>query len=736
MNERQYLQRNKKNLVRVILLCLGGLAVNLGGAALASAFRLPIYLDTVGTIFVAMTGGYLPGIAVGFISNYIKAYADPSAIYYECLSVIIAVAASWFAERGYMKKIAGIISFTVMASLIGGGLGAVLTWFLYGFAEEGITVGFVKKLYAAGNLSPFAAELVGDMIIDFLDKVINMIIILPVYFFLPENIKSGFHLNSWHQKPLHGRDEMAAGNIDNRRASLRTKMMILITSALIIISIASNMIGYRLYLDDSIQDHIYLGEGVATTVAGVVEPTRINDYIKNGYSAIGYVRTENNLYDIRSSSPDIEYVYVYRILEDGCHVVFDLDTDDLPGTEAGEVIPFDDSFKPYLKDLLAGKEIEPIISDDTYGWLLTVYKPIYDDYGKCQAYACVDISMDRLRSNGYAFLTKQISLFIGLFILILAIGFWFVRYNIIFPVNSMAIAATGFAYNLEDAGEESLKKIREINITTGDEIENLYHAFAKMTEDSVRYVDEISDKTETIQKMQNGLILVLADMVESRDKNTGDHVRKTAIYTGIIMRELRREGIYTDVITDSFMEDVVNSAPLHDIGKIAVSDVILNKPGKLDEDEFREMKNHTTAGSRIIDRVIEMVPDSGGYLYTAKELAEFHHEKWTGGGYPHGISGEEIPLSARIMAVADVFDALVSKRSYKEGMPVEKAFSIIEEGKGTHFDPNVAQAFLNAKDEVLVVLEEFKNREKSAEDLTEVRSEEKKEERPEETLHK
>ena len=119
------------------------------------------------------------------------------------------------------------------------------------------------------------------------------------------------------------------------------------------------------------------------------------------------------------------------------------------------------------------------------------------------------------------------------------------------------------------------------------------------------------------------------------------------------------------------------------------------------------MKNHTVAGSEIISRVIEMVPESG-YLDTAKELAEFHHEKWAGNGYPHGISGEEIPLSARIMAVADVFDALVSKRSYKEGMPPEKAFSIIEEGKGTHFDPNVAQAFLNAEEEVRKVLNDFR----------------------------
>lgn len=702
-----YTQRNKKNIIRVALLCLFGLALNLGGAAFAKYIQVPLYFDTIGTLLCAVIGGYLPGLFVGFVSNFIKQYSDQSAIYYECLSVIMAVVASWFEQKGYLKKLKGIIAFTIIAALIGGGLGAILTWFLYGFAEEGITVPFVRQLYESGKFSPFAAEFLGDVIIDFADKLVNMIVIIPIYILVPDEIKAKFRLNSWQQKPLKGKEELAAGEINNRSVSIRTKMLVLITSALMIIAIVSTCIGYNLYLADSITTHKYLGQGVANTVAGVVDPDRVDDYIEKGYSAIGYVRTENNLYDIRSSSPDIEYVYVYRILPDGCHVVFDLDTEDVMGNKAGDLIPFDESFMPYIDVLLAGGEIDPIITDDTFGWLLTIYKPIVDDEGVTQAYACVDISMDSLRQNGYAFLAKQISLFIGTFILILAIGLWIVRYGIIFPVNSMAIAATDFANHMDEDLDNQVEKFNKLKISTGDEIENLYKAFSKMTENSVSYVNEINEKTDTIQQMQNSLILVLADMVESRDKNTGDHVRKTAIYTDIIMRELRNEGKFKDILTDEFISNVVNSAPLHDVGKIAVSDVILNKPGKLTDEEFAQMKSHAAAGSEIITRVINMVPESG-YLDTAKDLAEFHHEKWNGTGYPHGLAGEEIPLSARIMAVADVFDALVSKRSYKEGMPTEKAFSIIREGKGTHFDPDVAQAFLNAENAVLKVLEDFK----------------------------
>jgi HD-GYP domain-containing protein (c-di-GMP phosphodiesterase class II) len=132
--------------------------------------------------------------------------------------------------------------------------------------------------------------------------------------------------------------------------------------------------------------------------------------------------------------------------------------------------------------------------------------------------------------------------------------------------------------------------------------------------------------------------------------------------------------------------------------------MILNKPGKLTDEEFEIMKSHTTAGADILDQVIAKVPDSG-YLKEAKNLAEFHHEKWNGKGYPKGLAGEEIPLSARIMAVADVFDALVSDRCYKKAFPFEKAMSIIKEDAGTHFDPLVADAFIQAEDEVRKVAE-------------------------------
>ena len=301
---------------------------------------------------------------------------------------------------------------------------------------------------------------------------------------------------------------------------------------------------------------------------------------------------------------------------------------------------------------------------------------------------------------------KLVSLFLGFFIFVIALGLWLSEYNIILPVNTMAVSASAFAYDSEEALEENVERIKRLQIHTGDEIENMYQAFYKTTENSVEYLNELHTKTETIAEMQNALIMVLADMVENRDENTGDHVRKTAAYTRIIMDKLLEMNCYVDQLTPQFIYDVEHSAPLHDVGKIQVSDTILNKPGKLTDEEFAIMKTHTTAGAEILDQVIEKVPESG-YLTEAKNLAEFHHEKWNGKGYPHGLKGEDIPLSARIMAVADVFDALVSERIYKKAFPFEKAMNIIKEDAGTHFDPNVAEAFIQSADRVREVMDYF-----------------------------
>lgn len=198
---------------------------------------------------------------------------------------------------------------------------------------------------------------------------------------------------------------------------------------------------------------------------------------------------------------------------------------------------------------------------------------------------------------------------------------------------------------------------------------------------------------ERVSGMQSGMITLMAEIVENRDDNTGGHIKRTAKYVEMIAEKLKERGAYPAVLTDTYVKEMIVAAPLHDIGKIHIPDSILNKPGRLTEEEFAIMKTHTTAGR---DLLVQAKAELGefSYLHMAIEMAESHHEWWNGKGYPAGISGEEIPLCARIMAVADVFDALTSKRCYKDEMPLEKAYAIIREESGTHFDPVVAEAFL------------------------------------------
>lgn len=211
---------------------------------------------------------------------------------------------------------------------------------------------------------------------------------------------------------------------------------------------------------------------------------------------------------------------------------------------------------------------------------------------------------------------------------------------------------------------------------------------------------------EQIMDMQFNMIAAMADIVENRDENTGGHIKRTARYVEIIAKTLKKQGKFPDVLTDQYISDMVVAAPLHDIGKIHVSDVILNKPGKLTEEEYQIMKSHAAAGRDLLNHTKQQLGDFE-YLNLAVDMAAYHHEWWNGKGYPDGIKEEEIPICARIMAVADVFDALVSKRCYKKEMSLEKAYGIIREEKGTHFDPVVVDAFFEAVNEIEAILKEF-----------------------------
>lgn len=203
----------------------------------------------------------------------------------------------------------------------------------------------------------------------------------------------------------------------------------------------------------------------------------------------------------------------------------------------------------------------------------------------------------------------------------------------------------------------------------------------------------VAKQNKKMFNYQNNIIISLANLVENRDTDTGEHIRRTSAYVELISREALKRKIYPDIINEKFIERVVRAAPLHDVGKILISDTILKKPGRLTPDEFEMIKIHTREGGRIIAEIIGRNDDKD-FVKIAKDIATYHHERWDGGGYPKGLKKDEIPVSARIMAIADVFDALISPRCYKASFTREKALDIIKEESGTHFDPVLANIFV------------------------------------------
>lgn len=209
----------------------------------------------------------------------------------------------------------------------------------------------------------------------------------------------------------------------------------------------------------------------------------------------------------------------------------------------------------------------------------------------------------------------------------------------------------------------------------------------------------LREHTEKMMQLQNNTIIGLANLIESRDGETGGHVKRTSKYVNMLANAARTSGYYKELLTDNYIDLLTRAAPLHDIGKIAISDTILKKPGKFTEEEFSIMKEHAQIGKEMIHDVIGGIGNDE-YVKIAADIAAYHHEKWNGMGYSEGLSGDDIPLCARIMALADVFDALISERCYKKPYSLDEAFKIIEESAGSHFDPILAGLFVDLRTEI------------------------------------
>ncbi|MBO7136003.1 MAG: HD domain-containing protein [Spirochaetaceae bacterium] len=241
-------------------------------------------------------------------------------------------------------------------------------------------------------------------------------------------------------------------------------------------------------------------------------------------------------------------------------------------------------------------------------------------------------------------------------------------------------------------GTEKVKKgdyTDHVKIVSNDSFGELADTFNDM-------ITSIDMNNKKLLAVQNSILTGMATMVESRDNSTGGHIKRTSDCVRIFVDFLKTNSEYSE-LSEKFCNDVIKAAPMHDLGKIAVPDAILQKPGKFTDEEYEKMKSHSAEGARIVGEVLKEVDDAD-FKKLAINVAHYHHEKWNGQGYPEKLAGEQIPFEARIMALADVFDALVSKRCYKESFSFDKAFEIISESAGSHFDPALTKQFIQCRD--------------------------------------
>ena len=525
---------------------------------------------------------------------------------------------------------------------------------------------------------------------------------------------------SWHWGRILG-DEVLEKK-KNKGISIKIVTAVYSAVVIIVLTIVIVVAGYSLYENHVMENYKKYVTTVLEYAYTVANEYSFGDMITAREMPDAYEEMRAGLNHVKESS-DIDYLYAvyfddvndissltYAINAKTAEELNNGGTYTYLGTPCEEG-SFEEDTLRILQDAVMTKKTDSDVMEgysEGYGHMFNGYKVIFNSAGEAAGLICVEINVNSIRGELSHYI-RNIALFVAVFTVVITVIFvGLSEYYIIYPIAKLTDSARDFVKNIGD--QESIDKcvenIKSIGVRSNNEIGQLYTTVTKMESDMADQYRDIRRYSDNVLKMQDGLITLIADMVEDRDSDTGYHIQKTASYVRIIMDGLKRKGYYAEQLTPQFVEYVVKSAPLHDTGKIKISDTILNKPGRFTPEEYEIMKKHAVYGKEIIDKAISTV-EGESYLREASNMAGYHHERWDGKGYPNGLKEEEIPLSARIMAVADVFDALASKRVYKPAFPLDEALRIIEEGKGTQFDPRCVEVFLEAVPDIEAVLKEY-----------------------------
>ncbi|SES86852.1 Response regulator c-di-GMP phosphodiesterase, RpfG family, contains REC and HD-GYP domains [[Clostridium] aminophilum] len=393
-----------------IVLC--GVTLNIVLSFAAQKMGLPLYLDSIGTILTAWECGMLASIATALISSILSMPFSRMSIYFMLVNMLIAISASRMFDKGVVRRKNWFLIFwgtiTLIGSVAGGGVGWILNKEI---AIAFQSVPMVDSVLSGIHSNKIIGFLLVNILINIADKLIATVAVWAAVRKHP--------IRFYHFSMVRGRSDQTE-NFDMNRQYRRVLISVAVEAIGLVAACA--WISVSLYTQNARRERILVARGAAQQVVNAVDPRLIDVYLNRGTSAQSYEEVRNVLQGIRDNTPDLQYVYVYRIEEDGCHVVFDTSEPGDDTNQPGDVIPFDPSFLPHISTLLAGGHVEPIESNDSYGWLLTVYQPIYNAEGNCIAYAGVDVSMQNLRDYVRDFLLRVVLIASGFLIFSLAVG--------------------------------------------------------------------------------------------------------------------------------------------------------------------------------------------------------------------------------------------------------------------------------------------------------------------------
>lgn len=442
--------QEKNNSPSPILICVAAIALNLCGAFVAKILELPLYLDTCGTVLIAMMSGYVPGIVVGFVTHFLASFVDEAEMYYCSVSIFIAIYTTFLARRGFFQSFFKTLLTIPALALVATILSEFIGKFLF-------CTGVVQAL------SEIQMHFATIFLHEFIDKGLTVIMAFGLLKFLPPHVKNIFSELGHKQAPLTADMRRAVYGRKCPHSSLRTKILLILMLSSLFIAASIASISYRIFEQAATAVQVKIGDGLATIAASQINPAQIDS-------------SKENLLSIKNSNPDVKSLSIFKS---------DINA------------PLNENVLPYRDDLIAGKPIPPIISDDC----LTIYKPVYDAAGKAQCYVVIEMSLELISDYGRTFTAKVLALFSGCFVFVFVIGLRFVENNIVLPVNTMAYCANNFAYDNNEYCANNVEKIKSLKIHTGDEIENLYHALLKTTQDVMDYFEKLRYARRQVAEM-------------------------------------------------------------------------------------------------------------------------------------------------------------------------------------------------------------------------------------------